>query len=130
MDDTGLAKLCSLCKSIWKHKHWPNDWLKSVFITIPKKGDATLCKNNRTIALISHTSKILLYVIVEGTRKRLDEELPATQAGFRAGRGTRDQISNIRRIMEKLKERKRQLNLSFALLTMQRPSTASTTASC
>ncbi|XP_065068786.1 uncharacterized protein LOC135694057 [Rhopilema esculentum] len=76
----GLAKLCSLCNSIWKHKHWPNDWLKSVFITIPKKGDATLCKNNRTIVLISHTSKILLYVIVERMRKRLDEELPATQA--------------------------------------------------
>ena len=113
MDDTGLAKLCSLCNSIWKHKHWPNDWLKSVFITIPKKGDATLCKNNRTIALISHTSKVLLYVIVERMRKRLDDELPATQAGFRAGRGTRDQISNIRRIMEKLKERKRQLILCF-----------------
>ena len=82
-------------------------------LTLPKKGDVSECKNNRTIALISHLSKILLHIINERLRPILDRELPAEQAGFRRGRGTRDQISNIRHILEKCTEFNRKIYFCF-----------------
>ena len=107
-----MQKLSSISQ-IWKTKGWPADWKNSTFLTLPKKGDVSECKNNRTIALISHLSKILLHIINERLRPILDRELPAEQAGFRRGGGTRDQISNIRHILEKCTEFNRKIYLCF-----------------
>jgi len=75
---------------------WPNDWIKSTYIPIPKKGDARECNNNRTISLISHASKVMLKIIQARLEPYVNAELPDQQAGFRKGRGTRDQIANMR----------------------------------
>ena len=112
-DESGAKVIQHLCNRIWKTKRWPADWKNSTFLTLPKKGDVSECKNNRTIALISHLSKILLHIINERLRPILDRELPAEQAGFRRGRGTRDQISNIRHILEKCTEFNRKIYFCF-----------------
>ena len=75
-------------------QQWPQDWKRSVFIPIPKKGNAEECSNYRTIALISHASKIMLKILQARLQKHMNRELPDVQAGFRKGRGTRDQIAN------------------------------------
>ena len=80
---------------------WPQDWKRSVFIPIPKKGNAKECSNYHTIALISHASKEVLKILQARLQQYVNRELLDVQAGFRKGRGTRDQIANIRRIMEK-----------------------------
>ena len=85
-------------------KQWPQDWKRSVFIPIPKKGNAKECSNYRTIALISHTSKVMLKIVQARLQQYVNCELPDVQAGFRKGRGTRDQITNIRWITEKARE--------------------------
>ena len=102
-----------MCNQIWKTRTWPEEWKKSVFLTLPKKGDASECKNHRTIALIPHASKILLHIINERLKPHLDRELPAEQAGFRKGRGTRDQIANLRHIIEKSHEFQKNIYLCF-----------------
>lgn len=79
-----------LCTAIWISKKWPDDWVKSIFIPIPKKGDVQQCSNNRTIALICHCSKILLTIITGRITVKLEEEISEEQAGFRSGKGTRD----------------------------------------
>ena len=84
-----------------KTQQWPQDWKRSVFIPIPKKGDAKECSNYRTIALISQASKVMLKILQARLQQYVNCELPDVQAGFRQGRGTRDQIANIRWIMEK-----------------------------
>ena len=94
---------------IWKTQ-WPQDWKRSVFIPIPKKGNAKECSNYCTIALISHASKVMLKIL----QARLHQKFPDVQAGFRKGRGTRDQIANIRWIMEKAREF--QKNIYFCLI--------------
>ena len=81
--------------SIWKTQQWPQDWKKSVFITIPKKGNAKECPDYCTIALISHASKVMLKILQARFQQYVNRELPDVQAGFRKGRGTRDQIANI-----------------------------------
>ena len=86
---------------MWKTQQWPQDWKRSVFIPIPKKGNAKECSNDYTIALISHTSKVMLKILQARLQQYVNCELPYVQAGFRKGRGTRDQIANIRWIMEK-----------------------------
>ena len=83
---------------------WPQDWKRSVFIPIPKKGNAKECSNYRTIVLISHTSKVMLKILQTRLQQYVNCELPDVQAGFRKGRGTRDQIANIHWIMEKARE--------------------------
>ena len=93
--------LHSLSQEIWKTKQWPQDWRRSVFILIPKKGNAKECSNYHTIALISHASKIMLKILQARLQQYVNRELPDVQAGFRKGRGTRDQIANIRWIIEK-----------------------------
>ena len=113
MDDNGITLLHKLCNKIWHTKTWPTEWKKSVFLTLPKKGDISQCKNNRTIALIPHASKVLLCIINERLRPHLERELPPEQAGFRRGRGTRDHIANIRHIIEKCKEFNRKASLCF-----------------
>ena len=91
-------------KQIWKTQQWPQDWKRSVFIPIPKKGNAKECSNYRTIVLISHASKVMLKILQARVKQYVNRELPDVQAGFRKGRGTRDQIANIRWIMEKARE--------------------------
>ena len=99
-EEEGMELVTNLCNKIWHTGKWPDDWKKSVFIPIPKKGDSRECSNNRTISLISHTSKILLKVLQARMESYALKELPEVQAGFRKGRGTRDQIANTRWILE------------------------------
>ena len=88
--------LAQICQQIWKTQQWPQDWKRSVFIPIPKKGNAKECSNHHTIALISHASKVMLKILQARLQQYMNHELPDVQAGFRKGRGTRDQIANIR----------------------------------
>ena len=82
--------LHSICQQIWKTQQWPQDWKRSVFIPIPKKGNAKECSNYQTIALISHTSKVMLKILQAKLQQYMNHELPDVQAGFRKGEGTRD----------------------------------------
>ena len=93
-DDT-VKVLHAMCQEIWKTQQWPQDWKRSVFIPIPKKGNAKECSNYCTIARISHTSKVMLKILQARLQQYMNHELPDVQAGFRKGRGTRDQIANI-----------------------------------
>ena len=85
--------LHSRCQQIWKTQQWPRDWKRSVFIPIPKKGNAKECVNYRPIALISHASKVMLKILQSRLQQYLNCELPDVQAGLKKGRGTRDQIA-------------------------------------
>ena len=120
--------LHSICQQIWKTQQWPHDWKKSVFIPILKKGNAKECSNYRTIALISHTSKVMLKILQARLQQYVNRELPDVPAGFRKGRGTRDQIASIRWIMEKAREF--QKTSISALLTMPKPLTVWITINC
>ena len=103
LKDDAVKVLHSICQQIWKSQQWPQDWKKSVFILILKKGNAKECSNYRRIALISHASKVMLKILQARLQQYVNHELPDVQAGFRKGRGTRDRIANIRWIMEKSK---------------------------
>ena len=108
LKDDAVKVLHSICQQIWKTQQWPQDWKRFIFIPIPKKGNAKECSNYHTIALISHASKVMLKILqarlqqVHGSY--VNHDVPDFQAGFRKGRGTRDQIANIRWIMEKARE--------------------------
>ena len=104
LKDDAVKVLHSVCQQIWKTQQWPQDWKSSVFIPMPKKGNAKECSNYRTIALVSHTSKVVLKILQARLQQYVNRELPDVQAGFRKGRGTRDQFANIRWIMEKARE--------------------------
>ena len=93
LKDDALNVLRSICQQIWKTQQWPQDWKRSVFIPIPKKSNAKECSNYRTIALISHTSKVMLKILQARLQQHINCKLPDVQAGFRKGRGTRDQIA-------------------------------------
>ena len=95
LKDDAVKVLHSTCQPIWKTQEWPQDWKRSVFIPIPKKGNAKQCSNYRTIALISHASKVMHKILQARLQQYMNCELPDVQAGFRKGRGTRDQITNI-----------------------------------
>ena len=99
-DDT-VKVLYSICQQIWKTQQWPQEWKRSVFIPVPKKGNAKECSNYHTIALISPASKIMLKILQGRLQQKVNRELPDAQAGFRKDRGTRDQISNICWMIEK-----------------------------
>ena len=96
LKDDAVKVLHSICQQIWKTPEWPQDWKRSVFIPISKKGNAKECSNYCTIVLISYTSKVMLKILQARLQQYLNHELPDVQAGFRNGRGTRDQIANIR----------------------------------
>ena len=96
LKDDAVKLLHSICQQIWKTQQWTQDWKRSVFIPIPKKGNAKECSNYHTIALISHASKVMLKILQASLQQYMNRELPVVQAGFRKGRGTRDQIANIR----------------------------------
>ena len=104
LKDDPVKVLHSISQEIWKTQQWPQDWKWSVFIPIPKKSNAKECSNYHTIALISHASKVMLKILQARLQQYVNHELPDVQAGFRKGRGTRDQIANIHWIMEKARE--------------------------
>ena len=101
LKDGAVKVLHSICQKIWKTQQWPQDWKRSVFIPIPKNGNAKECSNYHTIALISHSSKVMLKIFQARFQQYVNRELPDVQAGFRKARGTRDQIASIHDIFEK-----------------------------
>ena len=103
LKDDAVKVLHSICQEICKTQQWPQDWKRSVFIPIPKKGNPKECSNYCTIALISHTSKVMLKILQARLQQYVNRELPDVQAGFRKGRGTRDKIANICWISQKSK---------------------------
>ena len=113
LKDDAVKVLHSICQQIWKTQQWPQDWKRSVFISIPKKGSAKECSNYHTIALISHTSKVMLKILQSRLQQYVNQELRDVQAGFRKGRGTRDQIANIRWIIEKARAFQKNIYFCF-----------------
>jgi len=94
LKDDAVKVLNSICQQIWKTQQWPQDWKRSVFIPIPKKGNKE-CSNYHTIVLISHASKVMLKILQARLQEYMNQELPDVQAGFRKGRGASDQTVNI-----------------------------------
>ena len=92
--DDAVKVLHSICQQIWKTQQWPQDWKKSVFIPVPKKGNAKECSNYHTIVLISQASKVMLKILQARLQQYMTHEYPDVQTGFRKGRGTRDPIAN------------------------------------
>ena len=129
LKDDSVKVLHSICQQIWKIQQWPQDWKRSVFIPTPKKGNAKECSNYHTIALISHTSKIMFKILQARLQQYLNCELPDVQAGFRKGRGNRDQIANIHWIIKKKQDSSRKTFIS-ALLTMPKPLSVWITINC
>ena len=121
-------KVLHSCQQIWKTQQWPLDWKTSVFTPIPKIGSAKECSNYHTIALISHTSKVMLKILQVRLQQCTNHELPDVQAGFRNSRGTRDQTANVRWIIKKAREF--QKTSTSALLTMPKPLTMWITTNC
>ena len=95
LKDDAVKMLHSICQQIWKPQQWTQDWKRSVFVPIPKKGKDKECSNYHTIALIPHSSKVMLKILQARFQQYMNHELPDVQAGFRKGRETRDQIANI-----------------------------------
>ena len=120
LKDDAVKVLHSICHQIWKTQQWPQDWKRSVFIPVPKKGETKECSSYHRIALISHTSKVMLKILQVRLQQYMNHELPDVQAGFR-NRGTRDQIANICWIMEKAREF--QKNIYFCFIDYAKPLT-------
>ena len=115
LNDDVVKVLHSICQQIWKTQQWPQDWKTSVFIPISKEGNAKECSNDRTIVLISHASKVMFKILQARLQQYMNQELPDVQAGFRKGRGTRDQIANSHWIMEKAREFQKNIYFCFRL---------------
>ena len=113
LKDDAVKVLHSIYQQIWKTQQWPQDWKRLVFIPIPKKGNAKECSVYHTIALISHTSKVMLKILQSRLQQYVNHELPDVQAGFRKGRGTRDQIANIHWIIKKVREFQKNIYFCF-----------------
>ena len=128
LKDDAVKVLHSICQQIWKTEQWPQVWKRSVFIPIPKKGNAKECSNYRTVALISHACEVMLKILQARLQQYMNCELPDVQVWFRKGRGTRDQIANSHWIREKAKEF--QKNIYFCSLTMPKPLTVWITKNC
>ena len=118
LKDDAVQVLHSICQQVWKTQLWPQDWKRSVFIPIPKKGNAKEWSNYRTIAFISHASKVMLKIFQARLQEYVNCELPDVQTGFRKGRGTRDQIANLCWIIEKTKS-SRKISTSASLTTLK-----------
>ena len=127
LKDDVVKVLHSICQQIWKTQQWPQDWKRSVFIPIPKKGNPQECSNYRTVALIPHTSKVMLKARLQ---QYVNCKLLDVQAGFRKGRGTIDQIGNICCIIKKAREFQKKKTSISALLTMPKPLTVWITINC
>ena len=128
LKDDAVKVLHSICQQIWKTQQWPQDWKRSAFITVPKKGNAKECLNYCTIALISHASKVMLKILQARLQQYMNRELPDVQTGFRKGRGTRDQIATFAGSW-KMQESSRKTSIS-AFLTMPKPLTVWITINC
>ena len=126
--DDAVKVLHSICQQIWKIQQWPQDWKRSVFLPIPKKGNAKECSNYRTIALILHASKVMLKILQARVQQYVNHKLSDVQAGFRKGRGTRDQIANICWIIKK--GRVPEKHATSTLLTMPKPLPVWITKNC
>ena len=113
LNDDAVKVLHSICQHIWKTQQWPQDWKRSVFIPIPLKGNAKEHSNFRTIALISHASKVMHKILQARLQQYVNQELPDEQDGFRKGRGTRDQIANINWIIKKAREFQKNIYFHF-----------------
>ena len=113
LKDYALKVLHSIRQQIWRTQQWPQDWKRSVFIPIPKKGNAKECSNYRTIALISHTSKVILKILQARHQQYVNQELADVQVEFRKGRGARDQIANVHWITEKARELQKNIYFCF-----------------
>ena len=129
LKDDAVKVLHSICQQIWKTQQWPQNWKRSFFIPIPKKGNAKECSNYCTIALISQACKVMLKILQALLQQYVNCKLPDVQAGFRIGRGIRDQIANIHWIIEKAREFQKKTSIS-ALLTMSKPLTVWITRNC
>ena len=121
LKDDAVKVLHSICQQIWKAQQWPQDWKRSVFIPIPKKGNANKCSDYHTIAIISHASKVMFKILQARLQQYMNHELPDVQAGFRKGRGTRDKLPTSAGSWKK-QESSRKTSIS-ALLTMPKPLT-------
>ena len=128
LKDDAVRVLYSICQQIWKTQQWPQGWKRSVFIQIPKKHNAKECLNFSTIALMSHDSKVMLKILQARLQQYENWELSDVQAGFRKGRGTRDQIADICWIIEKAREF--QKNIYFCFIDYAKPLTVCITINC
>ena len=108
-----LVDFGAICQKIWKTQQWPQDWKRSAFIAIPKKDNTKECSNYCTVALISHANKVMLKILQARLQLYVNCELPDAQVGFRKGRGTRDQIANIRWIIEKARALQKNIYFCF-----------------
>ena len=108
-----MKVLHSICQHIWKTQQWLHDWKRSIFIPIPKKGNTKECSNYHTIALISYARKVKLKILQANLQQYMNRELPDVQVGFRKGRGTRDQITNICCIIEKARDFQKNIYFCF-----------------
>ena len=118
LKDDSVKVLHSICQQIWKTQQWPQDWKRSVFIPFPKKGNSKECSNYRTIALISHPSKVMLKILQAKLQQYVNHELSDVQSGFRKGRGTRDQLSTSAGSLKK-QEISRKTSISALLIIKQ-----------
>ena len=128
LKDDALKVLQSICQQIWKTQQWPQDWKRSVFIPIPKKGKAKECSNYRTIALISHPSKVMLKILQARLQQYVNHELPDVQAGFRKAQEPEIKLPTSAESWKK-QESSRKTSIS-ALLTMPKPLTVWITINC
>ena len=128
LKDDAVKVLHSMGQQIWKTQQWPQDWKRSVFIPIPKKGNAKECSNYRTIALISHISKVMLKILQARLQQYVNGELPDVQAGFRKGRGPEIKLPTSTGSWKK-EESSRKTSIS-ALLTLPKPLTVWITMNC
>ena len=115
LKDDAVKVLQSICQQIWKTQQRPQDWKRSAFIPIPKKDNAKECSNDCTIALISHSSKVMLKILQVRLQDYVNHELRDVQAGLRKGRGTRDQSANIYWIIEKAREFQKNIYFCFII---------------
>ena len=113
LKDNALKVFHLIYQYIWKTQQWPPDWKKSVFIPIPKMGNAKNCSNYRIVVLISHASKVMFQILQAILQQYVHQELPNVQAGCRKGRGTRDQIANLRWIIEKAEKSQKNIYFCF-----------------
>ena len=113
LKDDVVKVVHSMCQQIWKTQQWPQDWKRSVFTPIPKKGNVKECSNYRTIALISHANKVTFKILQTRLQQYMNRELPGVQAGLRKGKGTTDQIANICWVIKKAREFQKNIYFCF-----------------
>ena len=128
LKDDAVKVLHSICQQMWKTQQWPQDWKRSVFISIPKKGNAKECSNYHTAALISHASKVMLKILQARLQQYVNRELPDVQSGFRKSRGTEIKLPTSAGSWKK-QESSRKASISV-LLTMPKPLTVWITINC